>query len=231
MHFIIELLPGLGLTLLIWLAIIAIGLPLGLILGYGLAIGRAWIRIPVLAIVNIARGFPGLVLLYFVYSGLPDVGVYLSNFASIIAAFAFIAAGYTAGIFRAAISSVPKAQLEAASVLGLSYWKTQRLIVIPQAVKVVTPPLIGFSVVILQATSLGYAVGLRELTGLAYNLGSITFETLPYMIANGLIYLVLCVAISQFAVRLQRRNSRGRSRRAKAPVPSGTSFIRTIPAS
>lgn len=231
MHFITDLLPGLGLTLLIWVAIIAIGFPLGLLFGYGLAIGRVWIRIPVLAVVNIARGFPGLVLLYFVYSGLPDIGIYFSNFTSIIVAFAFIAAGYTAGIFRAAISNVPKTQLEAAAVLGLSYWKTQRLVVIPQAIKIVTPPLIGFSVVILQATSLGYAVGLRELTGLAYNLGSLTFETLPYMIANGLVYLILCVAISQLAVRLQRKNSRGRSRRAKTSIPSGTSLIRTIPAS
>ncbi len=233
MQFIIDLLPGVALTMLLWLGICALGFPLGLLFGYALAVGPKGLRVPVVILVNVARGFPGLVVLYFVYSGLPDVGVYLSNTTSVIVAFAFVAAGYTAGIFRAAIAGVPKAQLEAAAVLGLAFWKTQRLVVLPQAFKTVLPPLIGFSVVVLQATSLGYAIGLRELTGLAYNLGAIAFQALPYMLASGLIYLVLCVAISQLAAWLQRRGTRSRvrsGRRRVAPAsPAGTSVIRTIP--
>lgn len=233
MQYVIGLLPGLGLTFLLWLGICAIGFPLGLLLGYALAHGPRALRISVIIIVNIARGFPGLVVLYFVYSGLPDVNIYLSNIESVIASFAFVTAGYTAGIFSAAIKSVPKEQTEAASVIGLSYWKTQRLVIMPQAFRTVLPPLIGFSVIVLQATSLGYAIGLREMTGLAYNLGSITFEALPYMVASGFVYLVLCVIISQFAAVLQRRltNLRGRVSRKSALVPSGTSAIRALPAS
>jgi len=231
MQLIIDLLPGLGLTFLLWAGICMIGFPLGLLFGYALAFGHAILRIPVLAIVNIARGFPGLVVLYFVYSGLPDVGVYFSNTTSVVVAFSFVAAGYTAGIFRAAILGVPKQQLEAASVLGLTYWKTQRLVVIPQAFKAVLPPLIGFSVVVLQATSLSYAVGLREMTGLAYNLGSITFEALPYMLTTGAIYLVVCIAISQIAAWVQRRSSRTRRRATpkSPPAPTGTSVLRAVP--
>lgn len=231
MQFIIDLIPGLGFTLALWAGIVALGFPLGLVLGYALAIGPAAVRIPVVIIVNIARGFPGLVLLYFVYSGLPDMGIYLSNTTSLIVAFAFVAAGYTAGIFRAAIQGVAKSQLEAASVIGLSYWKAQRLVVLPQALKTVLPPLIGFSVIVLQATSLGYAIGLREITGLSYNLGAVAFQALPYMIAAGLVYLVFCVAISQFAAWLQRRGvkSRVRAVRRQAPPSAGTSLLRTIP--
>lgn len=233
MHFVTDLLPGLGLTLVLWLGICGLGFPLGLLFGYALAIGPLPLRVIVLIVVNIARGFPGLVLLYFVYSGLPDIGIYLSNTTSLIVAFAFVAAGYTAGIFRAAITGVPKAQLEATAVLGLSFWKAQRLVVLPQAFKTVLPPLIGFSVVVLQATSLGYAIALREMTGLAYNLGAIAFQALPYMLASGLIYLVLCVAISQLAAYLQRRGRGTRTRMLrKAPLPpAGTSVIRTIPGS
>lgn len=233
MQFVIDLLPGVALTIWLWVGICLLGFPLGLLFGYALAVGPKALRVPVVLVVNIARGFPGLVVLYFVYSGLPDIGVYLSNTVSVIVSFAFVAAGYTAGIFRAAISGVPKAQLEAAAAIGLSFWKAQRLVVLPQAFKTVLPPLIGFSVVVLQATSLGYAVGLRELTGLAYNLGAIAFQALPYMLASGLIYLVVCVTISQLAAWLQRRSARPRSagtrRGTSANLPSGTSVIRTIP--
>lgn len=231
MQFVLDLLPGVALTMLLWVGICALGFPLGLLFGYALSVGPKALRVPVLILVNVARGFPGLVVLYFVYSGLPDVGVYLSNTTSVLVAFAFVAAGYTAGIFRAAITGVPKAQLEAAAVLGLAFWKTQRLVVLPQAFKIVLPPLLGFSVVVLQATSLGYAVGLRELTGLAYNLGAIAFQALPYMLATGAIYLVLCVAISQIAAWIQRRGSRPKPRSDTRSSPAGTSAIRTIPGS
>lgn len=220
MHYITDLLPGLGLTMVLWIGICVLGFPLGLLYGYALAIGPKWLRVPVFIIVNVARGFPGLVLLYFVYNGLPDIGINWSNTTSVIVAFAFVAAGYTAGIFRAAINSVPKAQHEATAVLGLSFWKAQRLVVLPQAFKTVLPPLIGFSVVILQATSLGYAVGLREMTGLAYNLGAVAFAALPYMLATGFIYMVLCIAISQFAAWLQARGAKPKARPAAKTAPA-----------
>lgn len=233
MSFIIDLMPGVGLTMLLWLGICGVGFPLGLVFGYAMAVGPKALQVPMFIIVNIARGVPGLVVLYFVYSGLPDVGIYFSNVASLIIAFSFVAAGYTAGIFRAAISGVPKSQREATAVLGLGFWKTQRLVVLPQALRTVIAPLIGFSVVVLQATSLGYAIGLRETTGLAYNLGAIAFQALPYMLATGLIYLVLCVAVSQIAARVERRSSAHTTKRDRLRPPTTsaarTSLIRTAP--
>lgn len=221
MSHILDLLPGLALTFGIWAAIVAIGFPLGLVLGYAIVLSPTAVRIPVLALVNLARGFPGLVTLYFFYSGLPSIGILLSSTAAIVAAFAFTTAGYTAGIFRAAIESVPKAQREAASALGLGFWTQQRLVILPQALRTVAGPLVGFSVVVLQATSLGYAIGIRELTGLAYNLGSVTFDALRYMVAAGVVYLVACLLIARIAARIQRTSPR-RMRRADvvAPQPS-----------
>lgn len=208
MQYIIDLLPGLATTFGLWALILAIGLPGGLALGYALAIGPRPLRAVVVVVVNLARGFPGLVTLYFVYSGLPEFGVFLSNFASVVAAFAFTTMGYTADIFRAAVQNVPKAQTEAATALGISFWKTQRLVILPQAIKSVIPSLLGFTVLVLQATSLGYSVGLRELTGLSYNFGTIAFDALNYMAAAGVIYLILCVAVSQTAAALERRSTR-----------------------
>lgn len=202
--YVLDLLPGLGLTVALWLAITAIGFPLGLLLGYALALSPRAIRIPVSIVVNIARGFPALVLLYLVYAGLPAVGITLSSVASIIVAFSFTTAGYTAGIFRTAIESVPRAHREAAAALGISFLRTQRLIVLPQALRAAAAPLVGFSVIVLQATSLGFAIGLRELTGLAYNLGTIGFEALPYMIASGIFYLVLCLLLARVAAMIRR---------------------------
>lgn len=210
MNYVLDLLPGLATTLSLWALILAIGLPGGLVLGYLLGIGHGIIRGITVAVVNVARGFPGLVTLYFVYAGLPELGVFLSNFTAVVAAFAFTTMGYTADIFRSAIQSVPRAQTEAATALGLGFWKIQRLVILPQAIKSVLPALLGFTVLVLQATSLGYSVGAKELTGLSYNLGSITFEALPYMLATGLIYLVLCLAISRLAVWADRRPVRQR---------------------
>ncbi len=211
MNYVIDLLPGLATTMVLWLSVVALGFPAGLLLGYGLAHGPIPVRVALVVVVNIARGFPALVTLYFVYSGLPDIGILLSNTVSAVLAFAFTSAGYTAGIFRAAIKGVPAAQTEAAAVLGLGFVKTQRLVILPQALKAVTAPLIGFSVLILQATSLGYAVGLRELTGLAYNLGTTSFHALQYMLAAGLIYLVLCLAVSRLAALVGARTGRRRA--------------------
>lgn len=229
MQYIIDLLPGLGLTLTVWAAVIAIGFPLGLAFGYAAVVGAPWVRVPVAAVVNLARGFPALVTLYFVYSGLPSIGVLLSGTAAIIVAFSFTTAGYTAGIFSSAIQSVPRSQLEATAVLGIGYWKAQRLVVLPQALRIVVPPLIGFSVLVLQATSLGYAVGLQETTGMAFNLGSISFHALQYMLAAGAFYLVICVFVSQLAVTLQRRSTRTRTRSAVPLTPTqGSPAVRTV---
>lgn len=219
MQYIVDLLPGLGTTLSLWALILAVGMPGGLLLGYALGFGHGALRAAAVVVVNLARGFPGLVTLYFVYAGLPELGVLLSNFAAVVLAFAFTTMGYTADIFRSAIQNVPRAQTEAATALGLGFWKTQRLVILPQALRSVLPALLGFTVIVLQATSLGYSVGAKELTGLSYSLGAITFAALPYMLATGLIYLALCLTISRIAAWSERRLSRPRPATAE-PVPS-----------
>lgn len=208
MQFIIDLMPGLATTFGLWLLILVIGLPGGLALGYLLGLGYRSARMLALVIINIARGFPGLVTLYFVYSGLPELGLFLTNFQAVVAAFAFTTMGYTAELFHSAIQSVPRAQTEAATALGLGVWKIQIKVVLPQAIRSVIPTLLGFTVIVLQATALGYSVGVRELTGLSYNLGSVSFQALSYMLAAGLIYLVLCVVISQLADWLHSRTTK-----------------------
>lgn len=213
MNYFLDLLPGLATTFGLWLMILVIGLPAGMIFGYLMGTGKGVIRVLAVFVVNVARGFPGLVTLYFVYTGLPELQIFLSSFASVVAAFSFTTMGYTADIFRSAIQSVPRAQTEAATALGFGFWKTQRLVILPQALRTVIPALLGFTVLVLQATSLGYSVGVKELTGLSYNLGSVTFDALNYMLATGAIYLVLCVAISQLAAQMgRRRKMRPRTR-------------------
>ena len=225
MQYILDLLPGLGTTLSLWAIILAVGMPGGLLLGY--ALGHGPLRAAAVAVVNIARGFPGLVTLYFVYAGLPELGILLSNFAAVVLAFAFTTMGYTADIFRSAIQNVPRSQTEAATALGLGFWKTQRLVILPQALRSVLPALLGFTVIVLQATSLGYSVGAKELTGLSYNLGAIAFEALPYMLATGLIYLTVCLAIGRLAAWSERRLSRPRRLAAAAPAPSSPGAAHT----
>lgn len=225
MHYIIDLLPGLGTTFILWFFILLIGLPGGLILGYMLGNGSRLVHALAVIIVNIARGFPGLVVLYLVYSGLPELGLFLSNRAAVVAAFAFTTMGYTADIFRSAVEGVPRAQTEATTALGMSFWRAQRTVILPQAIRAVIPSLLGFTVIVLQATSLGYSVGLKELTGLSYNLGSISFDALPYMVGAGVIYLVICVAVSQLANWSEKDRPRRSARRAARKTMSPTSVV------
>ncbi|MGC2938901.1 MULTISPECIES: amino acid ABC transporter permease [unclassified Brevibacterium] len=215
MQYVSDLLPGLATTFSLWLFILAIGVPGGIVFGYLLRYGHSVVKIFILVLTNFGRGFPGLAVVYLVYTGMPGVGILLSGFQAVVIALGFMTVAYTAEIFRSAIHKVPQSQTEAAMALGLSFWKTQIKIILPQALRSVLPSLLAFSVLVLQATALGYAVGLRELTGLSYNFGSITFQALPYMVAAGVIYLAGCLCISTFASRLklEYRRPKGRSRR------------------
>lgn len=221
MNAIMTLLPGLGTSLQLLLAALAVGLPLGILCGLGLASRAAWLRWLLLVLTEIGRGFPALVTLYLVYFGLPSVGVVLEAFPALVVAFGYTTASYTADIFRAAILAVPHALTEAGEALGLSRFKILVLVVLPLALRSVVAPVLGFSIIVFHGTALAYSIGLRELISRAYDQGSLEFNALKYLMLAAAMYLVVSVALGSMAKLISSRSaSQSRKRIPRQEVPT-----------
>ena len=200
-----ELLPGLWVTIKLTLVALVVGLPAGVALSVLSSAPSRWVRYPTVVVVEIGRGIPGLVVLYLVYRGLPQTGVVLSAFISAAIGLAFSTAAYTSEIIRAGIAAIPVGQREAARALSLSSAQEFRLVVLPQALRIVVPPLVGFSIVLYQGTSLAYAISVPELLSRAYNAASITFQFSASLTLAGVMY----AAVSLTATALAGARSRG----------------------
>ncbi|MDJ0349616.1 amino acid ABC transporter permease [Cryobacterium sp. PH29-G1] len=239
MDYIVEsltrLLPGLLTSVQMTVVSVAIGMVLGFLGGLLLNNRHRGVRYPVIALVEVLRGFPALLTLYFVYFGLPKLDVVLDGFVAVVIAFGLTVAAYTAEIFRAAIASVPRGQREAALSLGLRRNKTIRLIVLPHVLRVAVPPLLGIVVIAFQGTSLAISIGQLELTGVALNFGMSTFYLLPEILMAGALYLIVTTLLTWVEIVSERRAQRlsggsyqgsGRKRRRGVPKIS-TEALRT----
>lgn len=198
------LLKGLGMTLLICLAVV----PLGLAAGLGLALAqrsrRRAVRIAATWWVHFFRSLPPLVLLIFVYSGLPFVGLRLSPFAAVVLAFVLNNSTYYAEILRAGLISVPPGQAEAARSTGLNALQALVWVVVPQAVRNVLPDLASNTVEVVKTTSLASVVTLGEMLHAADMVRAVTYNASPYMLA-ALIYLAILWPAVRLIGRLENR--------------------------
>ncbi|MDW5595068.1 amino acid ABC transporter permease [Conexibacter stalactiti] len=200
-----DLAGGLWTSVRLGAASLALGLPLGLLAAIGLTSGGRGARIALTTLVELARGVPVLVLIYLAYFGLPRAGITLEAFAAATVAIGLSVAGYSSETFRAGLLSVGRGQRDAAAALGLTPAKQYRLVIVPQAIRIVLPPLVGLAVQVVQLTALAFTIGLPELLGRAYNLGSITTEYLGVLLLATVLYLAVLVPLSQLAALLARR--------------------------
>ncbi len=215
-------LGGLALTLLLAALGLVLALPLGLLFGLGRVSPRAWVRLPVTALVYIVRATPLLMVVFWAYFFLPSVtGVKTDQFATMLIALVVFDAAYLAEIVRAGIQGLPKGQMEAARSLGLSYLAAMRLVVLPQALRHMLPSLVNQFVSTIKETSLGYIIGLAEVSFIATQINTLVF-TLPSQIylTLGLTYFILCFGLSRLAYWLERRMSQRET--AHFPVKATT---------
>lgn len=195
---------GLWMTLRLCAVVIGLGLVGGLLLALAATSPRRWLAWPVLALIDFMRALPPLVLLIFVYSGLPFAGVELSPFVAVAIAFLLNNSAYYAEVYRAGLQSVPAGQWEAAQATGLT--KTQMLVhvVIPQAVRNVLPDLLSNTIEVVKLTSLASVVSLSELLYQANMARSVTYNSSPLVLAAA-IYLVLLWPMVRLVSRYQRK--------------------------
>jgi len=206
-RWVLELLPALWVSVRTALLILAVGLPAGLLLAVAVTYGSLVVRIVALVVVEVGRGMPGLVTIYLVYFGLPSQGLTLSALATAIVALGITTAAYTSEIFRGGLNAVGRGQYEGASAVGLTRWKTLRYVILPQAVRIVIPPTLGFAIQLFQATALLFVIGLPELLSRAYDIGNVTFRYLSVLVLAGLLYAVVAIPGAVAVRRLEHRTS------------------------
>ncbi|RVV96578.1 amino acid ABC transporter permease [Mesobaculum littorinae] len=198
------LLEGLWVTIQLGAASIVAGLVLGL----GLALLRLYAVPPLRLItrfyIDIFRSIPLLVLLIIVYYALPFVGLRLSPFASAMAALTLVSGAYTAEIFRAGIEAIPKGQFEASAALGLSYPQTMRDVILPQAVKIVIPPLTNNSINVVKDTALASVVAMPDLLKQATQAQALAANPTP-LIGAAVLYLAFLWPLVAMVSRMERR--------------------------
>ncbi len=197
-------LMGLKQTIMLCLLVIPLGLAGGLTFAL---LSRSPIR-PVrwTAIVGIDffRAVPPLVLLIFIYSGLPFAGFRPSPWTAVAIAFFLNTSSYYGEIYRAGIESVSPGQWDAARSTGLKGYQTLAYVVLPQAIRNVLPDLISNTVEVVKLTSIASVVALPELLYSADMARSVTFNSSPIVLAAA-IYLVMLWPIVRLVSRLERR--------------------------
>ncbi len=184
----------------------------GIVLGLGLSllkISRSrLLSAPAKLYIDVFRGTPLLVQITIIYFTTASVGLrFTSLFFAGLVALSLNAAAYVAEIFRSGIQSIDRGQMEAGRASGLSYAKTMRYIIVPQAFRRVIPPLTNEFVMLIKDTSLVSVIGLAELLRAARVLQSETFNGTP-LIAAALIYLAICLPLIYLTNALERRLNR-----------------------
>jgi polar amino acid transport system permease protein len=202
-----TLAAGLTLSLQITAIILVAGLPVGLLLALLASNRLPVVRILSIALVEIGRGAPTLVILQLFYFGLPSAGMTLSSFSAACFALALTTAAYTSEILRAGLLAVPAGETEACQTLGVSPLDTLRFVVLPQGLRIALPALMGFAIIIFQATSLCFTIAVPELLSQAYSIGSSTFNYLSVLALAGLMYAVITIPASWLVGRMEKKMS------------------------
>jgi len=199
------LLSGLTTTIYISVVSIIISMFLGLIVSIPSLAKNKFLTYINIGYVEIVRAVPLLVLILWIYYGLPIMtGISFSPFVSGIIALAISESAFQAEIFRAGINSIKKAQWEAGSSLGLSFFKRLRLVILPQAIKNILPAIGNQFVYVLKMSSLVSIIGIGDLTRKANELVVTTYRPLEIYTFLILEYLVLILIVSFFVRRLER---------------------------
>ena len=199
------LLSGLTTTIYISVVSIIISMFLGLIVAIPSLAKNKFLTYINIGYVEIVRAVPLLVLILWIYYGLPIMtGISFSPFVSGIIALAISESAFQAEIFRAGINSIKKAQWEAGSSLGLSFFKRLRLVILPQAIKNILPAIGNQFVYVLKMSSLVSIIGIGDLTRKANELVVTTYRPLEIYTFLILEYLVLILIVSFFFSKLEK---------------------------
>ncbi|MBM3287294.1 MAG: amino acid ABC transporter permease [Candidatus Eisenbacteria bacterium] len=204
----VYLLPAVPATIRIALAAFVLALLLGLFVGILRTSNRRILRVAGAAYVDTLRGIPLLVQVFFLYFGLGRI-LNLDRYPAGVLAIGIGYSAYIGETIRAGIQAVPRGQWEAARSLGLSNVQCLRHAILPQAFRIVIPPILNDFVACLKDSSLVSIIGLRELTRAGREYYSSTFSDFQTWTVVAILYLAMTLVLTRLSARLERHLHRG----------------------
>jgi len=199
------LLQGALVTLEISVASMAIAIGLGLLMAVVRVFAPRAFALPIVGFIEVIRGTPLLIQLFIIFYGLPSIGIKFSPLWAAVVGLGINYAAYEAENYRAGIQSIPRGQLDAALALGLSRLQTIRKIVLPQAVRLVIPPVTNDFIALLKDSSLVSVITMVELTKMYGQLAATNYDYIGIGLLTAAIYFVLGLPIARLSRVLETR--------------------------
>lgn len=194
-----------GMTVILSVVSFPLAILIGLLIAVGRLYGPAIVRFPLAAYVEFIRGTPMMLQLYFIFFFLPEIHINIDPFTTAIMGLAINYSAYESEIYRAGLQSVPPGQMEAALSLGMSRSQAIRRIIVPQAVRMVIPPVVSDFIALFKDTSVCSVVTIIELTKRFTVLSMSTQATVELMAVTALLYLAMSYPLSLAARRIEKK--------------------------
>ena len=204
-EFLPILLQGIRLTLIVTFGSLALSTGLGLIWAFMRVSGVRPLVIASKTAVNVIRGIPIIVQLFYIYFVLPEFGVTLTAVQAAVIGLGIAYSAYQSENFRAGIEAIDRGQTEAAQSLGMGWWTTMRRVILPQAVRIVLPPYGNIVVMMLKDSSQASTITVAELALQGKLIAASTFKNLEVFTLVALIYLCMCLPLILLVGRIERR--------------------------
>jgi polar amino acid transport system permease protein len=201
------ILKGAGVTVILSILIVLAGLSLGAVLACLRAYRIRLLSFVIVIFADVLRALPPLVLILLVFFGLPNLGIVLSSFTVLFLVLTLVLAAFAEEIVWAGITSTPKGQWEAARSTGLNFTQALGYVVLPQAVRMVIPPLTNRAIAITKMTALGMVIGVPDILGQATTAQSFSANASPLTLAAFayvVIFLPLVIASRWLETRFVR---------------------------
>jgi polar amino acid transport system permease protein len=196
---------GLMMTLFVSLAVVAISLVTGVLIGIAFAYGRWWLTLPLRVFSDIMRGMPLLVVIFTIYYLLPFAGLNLQPLPAVLLALALFKTAHVGEIARGAIQSIAKGQTDAGKAIGLTFAQRLAYVILPQAVRRFLPPWINSVTDAVKGSSLVSLVGIVDLMLASQQVIGRTYEPLPVYLLAAAMYFMINYSLSSLSRRLEAR--------------------------
>ena len=194
-EFLPILLQGVGLTIVVTLGSLILSTVLGLIWALLRVSGVRALAGLSAGLINLIRGIPIIVLLFYLYFVMPDFGIALSALQAAILGLGLAYSAYQAENFRAGIEAIDKGQIEAAQAIGMGWWLTMRRVILPQAVRIVLPPYGNIMIMLLKDSSQASTITVAELALQGKLIASSTFKNTSVFTLVALMYLTMSIPL------------------------------------
>jgi polar amino acid transport system permease protein len=204
-----EFLPilaqGLRLTLIVTFGSLLLATALGLVWALMRVSGVSWLAGFAKAVVNVIRGIPVIVQLFYIYFVMPDFGVTLSAVQAAIIGLGIAYSAYQSENFRAGIEAIDRGQIEAAQTLGMGWGMTMRRVILPQAFRIVLPPYGNLVIMMLKDSSQASTITVAELALQGKLIAASTFKNTSVFTLVALLYLAMCLPLMWLVGRMEKR--------------------------